>query len=136
MRPWWERYPDRYTFEIQELESLGYEYSINQEKFEAGNLIIEITYPLNEGTTPLIARFPDSYPYFRFSITAPELELSRHQNQFTKDLCLLVMDTEMWRTSDYLANFLKERIPLVLDVVNSDDKDFIKEIEEHVGEPL
>lgn len=136
MQPWWERYPDRYTFEIQQLESLGYEYSKDEEEFKAGCLVINIKYPLNDGTTPLIARFPDSYPYFRFSITAPELKLNRHQNQFTKDLCLLVMDTEAWRTSDYLANFLKERIPHVLNVVGSNDKIFIKENEENVGEPL
>ncbi len=80
--------------------------------------------------------FPDLYPYFRFEIYAPNLNLPHHQNLFSKNLCLIGRSTEFWDTKDFLANFITERLPLVLKSGQSDDPEEVADIEEHQAEPF
>lgn len=136
MPPWWELYPKRYESEIDRLEQLGLTYRIDESAKTAGRLVITIDYPYEGGTTPLIAKFPGSYPYFRFNVEAPHLELPRHRNYFNGGLCLITQGTDQWYIDDHLADFIRDRIPLVIKVANDKHSDFAAAHEEHTGDPI
>ena len=84
----------------------------------------------------LVARFPDFYPYTRFEVEAPDLNLPHHQAPFGKNLCLVGLATENWRTTDTLADFIRDRLPNVLKGGRSDDKAEASGLEEHQAEPF
>lgn len=84
----------------------------------------------------LIARFPDFYPYTRFEVEAPELDLDHHQAPFRKNLCLIGGASKNWHTRDTLAGFIKGQLPQVLKTGRSGDKAEVEGQEEPQGEPF
>jgi len=84
----------------------------------------------------LVATYPDLFPYVRFDVRAPDLDLHRHQHPFTKGLCLIGRATENWEVDDTLAVFLTERLPLVLETALGEDPEEVAAREEHQGEPF
>jgi molybdopterin/thiamine biosynthesis adenylyltransferase len=114
LKPWWQRFPGRLKFEQQELLSLGITPRLDRAAFAAGKVELHLQALIEGETLDLIARYPDSYPYFRFEIYAPSLDLPHHQNPFLKNLCLISGSTEAWHTTDTLAGFLQTQLPAVL----------------------
>lgn len=114
-RPWWELHPDRYQDELEQLRRAGIRFEIDEAALRLGRLQLTL-YPLVHGEElKLIAAFPDFYPWFRFEIHAPELQLPYHQHAIAKTLCFLPRDTSYWKPStDRLAAFLTDRLPDVL----------------------
>ena len=134
---WWARQPERYEYELAQLDAAGINYSIDDVARTDGILRLDLSIPSEEGEPlRLQATFPDLYPYFRFEIRAPELDLPHHQNPFSKNLCLLGRSTRHWNTSDTLAKFIRERVPLVLTAGKSSGTAAVAALEEHQGEPF
>ena len=134
---WWDDDPERYDSEISELERAGIRWERDDDAFAAGRLRLRV-FPVVDGEElPLVAVFPDEYPWFKFEVEAPTLALPHHQHAFGKVLCLLPRSTEHWRPgSDRLAHFLVERLPLVIATGASEDAAAAAEIEEHQAEPF
>ena len=91
---WWVHQPGRYEYELAQLDAAGIDYSIDEVARAEGILRLDLNIPSEEGQPlKLQATFPDLYPYFRFEIRAPEIDLPHHQNPFSKNLCLLGRST-------------------------------------------
>jgi siroheme synthase (precorrin-2 oxidase/ferrochelatase) len=113
---WWERFPDRYQFELTALDEAGLAYSIDEAAREQGRIVLQVDYVAASTTIKLQVHFPDVYPYFPFGVIAPDLALPHHQDPITKALCLLGTDTERWRPSLTVAQLLNEQIPKLLTI--------------------
>jgi hypothetical protein len=133
---WWERFPGLREAELAALDAAGLAYEIDEAAERVGILRIRVTVVLDATPTDLVATYPDLYPYFRFEVEAPGLDLGRHQNPFRRTLCLIGRRTDNWNVSDTLAAFITERVPLVLETAADPDADTAAEAEEHQGEPF
>ncbi len=78
-----------------------------------GVLVLHLVYPWQEQTLELVAVYPDEFPYFRPAVYASNLDLKRHMNPLTKELCLIGGRTEEWEPEDTLASYLDKRLPMV-----------------------
>lgn len=138
LTPWWEKTePSRLEDELSRLRAAGIEYEIDERAREKGLIKLNLRRVRVDGRgLDLAARFPDVYPYTRFEIRAPDLELDYHQNPFTGQLCLLGRSTLNWDTTNTLAGFIEDQVPRVLRAAESDDPGEVEEIEEHQGEPF
>ncbi len=135
--PWWERFPERLDDELRLLDTDGVAWTRDELAAAAGILRLHVEVNVAEEKIALIANFPDNYPYFRFSVDAPGLDLPHHQHPFGKNLCLLSRDTDAWNPgSDRLATFLRERLPIVLRAGRATDASAVASDEEHVPEPF
>ena len=87
----------------------------------------------------LIVTFPDSYPYFRFEIQAPSLNLPRHQNPLIKNLCTLGRNTANWMQLSHeecsVLSFILNRVPKVLKAADPTTPEDQRPEEELQGEP-
>lgn len=134
---WWVRQPERFEYELAQLDAAGIDYSIDEVARAEGILRLDLGIRDDAGEPlKLQATFPDLYPYFRFEIRAPEIDLPHHQNPFSKNLCLLGRSTRNWNTNDTLAKFIRERVPLVLTAGKSSGTAAVAALEEHQGEPF
>ncbi len=136
LKPWWQQFPGRLEYEVEELKRIGAVVQRNERLFQEGRVELVVQVVLGGEELKLNVRFPDLYPYFRFEIIAADLELSHHQNPFLKNLCLINSPTENWRTTDTVASFIRERLPLVLQTGRSDSKEEAAGLEEHQAEPI
>jgi molybdopterin/thiamine biosynthesis adenylyltransferase len=117
VRTWVDRYPERLAFERNALERLGVTVDSDQLRVQRrlvgrgrgvvrGHEAIEVTIV-----------YPDSFPYLRPEVLAPDLRLGRHQNPYEGNLCLLDRSTREWEVTDTGAWLLSERLPLLLDLL-------------------
>jgi len=137
IEPWWQREPGRLEFELEQLDKAGIKYQVDNAAKARGILIIDLEVALgDEGDILLQAHFPDAYPYFRFEIRAPELNLPHHQHPFGKQLCVLGRATALWDTTNTLAAFIANRVPQVLATSRMDSAAEAGNLEEHQGEPF
>lgn len=118
------------------LEEAGIAYEIDEEARASGFIRLRLTVAVGGQELLLIATYPDLFPYVRFDVRAPELNLPRHQHPFSKGLCLIGRATENWEVDDTLAGFLRERLPLVIETALSEDSEQNAAREEHQGEPF
>src|SRR3712207_3876848 len=119
---WWERWPGRLEYELERLDALGIPYERDEEVFAEGALVLRLWPTVDGEKIFLVARFPDFYPYTRFEVEAPDLNLPHHQAPFGKNLCLIGLASENWRAADTLADFIRDRLPNVLKAGRSEDK--------------
>lgn len=133
---WWERFPGRLEYELQALRESGIPYQLDEKAKASGSIVLELQPVLDNSPMRLVTTFPDFYPYFRFEVSAPDLDLRHHQNPFGKNLCLIGRNTAHWKTSDTLAAYITERLPQLLQVVTAKDPTTAEALEEHQGEPI
>lgn len=132
-KKWWEIFPSRLEYELKLLDEAGIKYSKDEKAFEQGFIRLELQVP-KAGKVFVI--FPDPYPYFRFQIDAPELNLEHHQHPFGKNLCMIGRATDNWDQNDTVAGFITTRLPKVLESGNSVNKDEVSAFEEPQAEPF
>jgi hypothetical protein len=135
MTPWWERIPGRLEYELEALKCAGIAAVVDERARERGVIALRLTMP--EGTPltrNLLAEFPDTYPYTRPEVYAPDLSLPKHQNPFGKNVCLLGRATENWRTTDCLAGVLRTQLPLLAESLATTGG--TADVEERQGEPF
>lgn len=137
MRPWFEQHPQWLQTELQALDVAGIHYRRDEEAFRAGRLRLHLEMPVDgSGILPLVVTFPDLYPYFRFEVQAPTLQLAHHQNPFLKNLCLMPRGSAHWNPDDTAASVLSSQIKKVLETGATEHvKDVIGE-EVPQAEPL
>lgn len=136
LKRWWELWPGRLEAELSALEAAGVKYVCDGQALKRGKVILYLQLTLDGKPLSLEARFPDFYPYMRFEVFAPDLNLRHHQNPILKNLCLLGRTSHMWEVSDMLADFINNRLPLVLHAGQSEDSSTVADVEEHQAEPI
>lgn len=137
MDPWWDRWPGLLEDELEALEREGFSYEPDEDaRNQHGIIRLRVRAQVQGEEQDLIVTYPDLYPYFRFEIQAPGLELQHHQNPFNSALCLIGRATENWEVDDTLAAFLKERLDLTVEAGSSEDVRHVDPIEEHQAEPV
>src|SRR5207248_10680302 len=133
LRRWWERWPGRLEFELEALKAAG--IRVDSQQTDGYRLVFELIAQVNNLEVRLIARFPDLYPYTRFEVFAPDLELQRHQNPHLKNLCLVPLG-DYWEIDATLADFISKQLPRVFTAATSEELDKVAELEIHQGEPV
>ena len=113
MKVWFERYPRRLEEELSALDNAGYKYAIDADERSNGRLVLRVSYPLGNAEHELIARFPDTYPYFPFEIESSTFPGGRHQDPYSGLLCVLKDPHQNWRTDDTLAGFLGTQVAAI-----------------------
>lgn len=137
MTVWWEKWPGRLERELADLDAAGIKYARDEAQFSQGIACLDLQMPIADGeTTPLKVVFPDLYPYFRFEVYAPELDLPYHQNPFEKNLCLLGRRTHFWNPHDTLAGILTQQLPSVIQTAHSSTKEEVAGLEQEQAEPF
>ncbi len=130
---WWEEWPERLEFELQELRDCNIDFVIDEEERARGKMVLNINHSFRGEDIRLIARYPVSYPYFRFEIKAPDLNLARHQHPYEKNLCLIGRSLENWNSSeDTVARFIIDQLPKAIESAEGGDDG----LEESQGEPV
>ncbi len=136
MKFWWERWPGRLEYEISELTNASIRCELDKNTFSRGIAKLNLRYTVLGKELPFFVIFPDIYPYMRFEIYAPDLDLEHHQNPFQKNLCMIGRATENWHLTDTVAAFLRIRLPAVIQAGSSSDPLEAKNLEELQGEPV
>ncbi len=134
--PWWDRFPGLREAETAALDAAGLDYQVDEDAERRGTLRIHLRVPVNGETTRLVASYPDLFPYFRFEIQAPDLDLGRHQNPFSRALCMIGRGTANWEVDDTLASFIVDRLDTVIDAAADPGSAATAEAEERQGEPF
>lgn len=135
MKPWWELYPGRLEFEIEQLEALGAEIRRVDRNEAKGTVRLEFSFPYQHEKLGLVALFPIFYPLARFEVLAPHLNINRHWNPFGQNLCLLPRGPENWNVELYVAKVLQDKLRKIFetqDLQQSPEPG----IEEPQGEPI
>ncbi len=132
-KKWWQIYPNRLSQERELLDKAGIGHTLDQEAFEQG--FIRLVLPETEAGEVYVI-FPDLYPYFRFQIYAPKLDLEHHQDPFSKNLCMIGRATDKWCLHDMVADYMTTRLPKVIKAGNSVNKDEASKLEEPQAEPF
>lgn len=142
---WYEERPGIFEKEKQQLLEAGITFNIDETVLPYG--IIRLQFAIEPGNLnfnlsgqkealKLIAVYPDSYPYFRPQVFAPDLDLARHQNPIGKNLCLLGRSTIWWNSSSSLVDLLKEQLPKLLVKGIIIDPEILKNDETEQAEPV
>lgn len=133
---WWDRWSGRLEHELEALRAAGIAAEPDRAALARGVAKIDLRHMVGDEALALVAIFPDLYPYFRFEVYAPTLDLPHHQNPISKNLCLIGRDTVNWRPTDTLAEVLADQLPLVLKAARTDDPSVAADLEESQGEPF
>lgn len=137
LQPWWERWKGRLEYELAELDEYGIRYERDADALAKGTIVLKLWFPLENGETIfLTAHYPDTYPYTRFIVKAPEMELGHHLAPFDKNLCLMGAATENWKPESTLYQVLEERLPVALKTGRSEKLEEVKGLEDEQAEPL
>src|SRR5687768_7477443 len=100
--PWFLATPELLEEELSAFAEAGIPCKVDEDAQEKEVIRISFTItPDNssfqdlklEHALELVAVYPDNYPYFRPEIFATNLDLPRHQNHLSKNLCLLQRPT-------------------------------------------
>lgn len=136
MPVWWERFPGRLEWEIDDFRARGLDFYRDEALFrDSGRLLLRGTIAQEAGEIELEVLYPDVFPYIRPEVYAPKLALRRHQNPATHNLCLLRSDTGDWDPSNSGAWLVAERVPLLLSLLEGDPDDMAS-AEAPQGEPV
>lgn len=136
MNTWWTRNPERLEFELQALRDAGIPFAPIPESIDQGIYKLRLFPTVDGKTIELVVVFPDLYPYFRFEVLAPDLALTHHQHAFAKTLCMIGRATDNWSSEFLLADFIRDRLPLVLAAAQTDDPVAAAQLEQVQGEPF
>lgn len=112
--PWWVDRPGTLHEELRALQRAGITHTVREDLRAQGILQIDTSVDVDGETIDVEVVYPDLYPYMRFEVFAPDVNLPRHQNPFGKNLCLIGRSTDNWNVDDTAAAFLSERLPKLL----------------------
>ena len=144
METWYTRYAERWAREQLLLKEANMSFEVDSD-FETKGLIrlnltirkdSKVDIPVKFLPLSLVVNFPSLYPFFRPEVSAPELNLPRHQNIVGKNLCLLDRATVNWLPETYLADFLIDQLPKVLIEGEITDVDILMSKDAEQAEPV
>lgn len=134
---WVSRFPGRLEFELADFERRGLAFKLDEElRKQQGRVVLrgEINVEGEVDPVRLIVVYPDSFPFFRPEVFAPELQLSRHQNPFERNLCLLDRSTRAWSPVETAAQLVATQVPYLLGLLR-EGGDALRDGEAPQGEP-
>lgn len=138
MRAWTEAHPGRLQAEAEAFARRdGLEFELDDAELTASGRVVfrgTLTLPGRDDPIALEVRYPESFPYLRPEVFAPELRLGRHQNPYRHNLCLLEASTRHWNPSNTGAWLVGERVPELLSLLEG-DPDELRRREAPQGEP-
>jgi hypothetical protein len=135
---WVDRYRERFEWELAEFQRLGLNFVLDEDELRrGGSVLLRGTIEVADAADPvaLVVRYPDSFPFFRPEVYAPELQLGRHQNPIDKNLCLLDRSTRAWDSDESAAHLIVEQVPHLIHVVR-EGGETLREAEVPQGEPF
>ena len=145
LRPWWEKWAGRLEFEIKELETAGFQVTLDQKARDENRVIVlyirkapdgDIKELIHSEELCLKVVFPGTYPYLKpIVFTENDIPLIYHMNPFHKNLCLLPMATEYWNDEDTVAGMIHRQLYKTLKAGLTQDPVGVKELEFPQGEP-
>ena len=135
-RPWWEQWEHRLQYEQDALDAAGIGWSIDEGARSRGVLRMTLSIPHGDDNLEGTVLFSDSFPYFRFQLYVPGLNLAHHQNPFEHTLCLLGRRTFCWNTTDTVAAVLKSQLPSVIAAGRETNRDAVIGVEQAQAEPF
>lgn len=133
--------PDHIERELNSLRSHGIATEVVERKEHPHRVVFECIIPENVfgnntgESIDLEIIFPDNFPFFRPQVHAKKLNLPRHQNPVSFDLCLLGRETVNWDIQS-IGTFLQERLPKVLKEGIETDSSVIAKIPNEQAEPV
>lgn len=113
LRTWLDIYPERLAHEVGGLRELGFE--VDEQELERNRRLVmrgELDTAISR--TALVIVYPDTFPFLRPEVFAPELRLERHHNPYEGNLCLLEATTREWGVEDTGALLVAEQVPFLL----------------------
>ena len=133
--PWWEEWPGLLDYELGQLEAVGIRHDLDEDYLrEHGVVRIHIWPEVGGAQKQMVADYPDLYPWFRPEVVSPDDDLPKHQAAFSKNLCLLPRDSDVWKPAeDTLAGVLGTQLRLVYESQRSPDA---ANMEVHQAEPF
>ena len=137
MHSWTERYPERFDYELAEFTRRGLDFELDQQLLtDQGRVVLCGELTRGDKVIELEVRYPDLFPLVRPEVFAKGLTLDRHQNPYDGNLCLLDRASRAWTPSDTGGWLVAERVPLLLDLIESGDIEAMRRAEVPQGEPL
>lgn len=135
--PWRQRHPGRYEYELEELVARGLEFVPDLAFARRSGLVgLRGSVVWRDEKVDMLVVLPQTFPYMRPEVYAPNLSRNRHQNPFGgRNLCLLDRSTAQWRPSDTVAWLITEQLPYLLDLLE-EGGDALTEAESPQGEPI
>ncbi|WP_267389787.1 ThiF family adenylyltransferase [Sphingomonas sp. GC_Shp_3] len=108
---WWIRWPDRYRDELAAFERRG--ASVIKQTKRNGLVLLEVDWPVDGSTVRLRVGYSPLHPFCRPAVAAPDLSLDRHQNPFSRALCLLTQDSGQWTGREHVADLIDVQFPSI-----------------------
>jgi hypothetical protein len=117
---WFERFSTRLAWELADFERRGLAFALDEDERRLRRRIVLRGAVKHGGEDiELTVVYPDTFPYFRPEVLAPDLKFSRHRNPFEGNLCLLDRSTRAWDSDWSGARLVTERVPLLLDLLEA-----------------
>lgn len=135
MQPWWHRWPDRLSYEVEALRAAG--YTVDEPDTSSKFVTLRVTAPAAATGTEILdlsVTFPDGFPYLAPEVAAPTLSMPHHQHPFGHTLCLLGRRTVYWDSSMTVARLLDEQLAKALAAGNGATGSSADELDQ--GEPF
>lgn len=105
---WWVRWPELHQSELDAFTRRGAQTKVLQQR--DGVLILSVDWPHESERLLLCVGFSPMHPFCRPSVTAPSLDLVRHQHPLSKGLCLLTQASGEWRANQCVADLIAEQL--------------------------
>src|SRR5437868_2505855 len=109
MEYFWDCWPGLLEHQLEELRRANINVVSEARDEVTGTVQLELEHLFEGNQLRLIVKFPAFFPYTRFEVFAPDLNLEHHQNPLTKNLCLIGRSTINWNVDDTVAQFITER---------------------------
>jgi hypothetical protein len=135
-QPWWERWPAVLEREEAALRNANIRWTRNEDAYSKGILRLDLVLPPELGAHEMFVVYPDVYPYFRFQVYAPGLNLPYHSNPFEHNLCLMGRRTHWWKLTDTAGEVIARQLPTLLKTAAATDAAEVLGLEEQQAEPF
>lgn len=135
---WVDRFPERFAFELADFERRGLAFVLDEALLRREGVVTlrgKLEVDGEPAPVELVVCYPDSFPYFRPDVFAPDLDLGRHQNPIERNLCLLDRSTRAWDPTETAAHLVVTQVPHLLGLVRAGG-DEMRNGEVPQGEPV
>ena len=119
MPAWWDEWLGRREHEIDSFERNGMAVDVDDTALDEGRLVLRTLIDVDGEDIAIEVRYPDHYPWTRFVVYAPDLNLARHQNPFDSNLCVFPRASVHWHPRYLAGDIVAERVPELIRAVRA-----------------
>ena len=127
--PWFEWVPDLLVQEERAFREEGLALRVDREALKRGVARFRGYVRIDGEKVLLEVHYPDGFPFVPPQVYAPELCLERHQNPYTRNLCVWPTGTQPWNPRASGAYLVKSAVRLISASRQGDEA--VIAIEEH-----